>query len=217
VRRPCPRRSDIAEALTFEEPKDPRVLAHIGDCADCREEYEQLATVAQLVASRWLPTDAPARASLAGAGHANPGANVAEELPPGLTELLQRVRSRRRRRLAGVATVAAICAGLGFLLVPTKARPAVVTAARAGSVSLKAAMWPKPWGTYISVDVAGVPRHLLCELVVLGKDQPAQPDGWWWSAKSRLSGIGTATSMHLGQISAIELRVGGKLALVDRL
>lgn len=189
----CPRRVDIVELLV-EPGAHSELREHVAACPECSEEWKGLQRLTSMIAGS--------------------GSSVGTDM----AGLLARVRHRRRRRLAvALGTSAFLVAGgvgagasLGSTSTAVVAHTRTVTAAGPGPIVLVAQLTPRPWGTAVTLRAAGLPAKTVCELVAVGADGSGQPAGWWWSAHGAVRSVQAATSWHLGQLSRIELRIGGR-------
>lgn len=198
----CPRRVQIVDLL-LEPGLDDESREHVANCRECSAELADLQGLPAILAS--VDEDA-----LGGAG---------------LRRLLCRVRARRRRRVAGslavlvvvAVFVTAVLSGLGTGASGTGGAPSrAVSAAGAGSVRLVSQLTARPWGTALTVHASGLPPKTLCELVAVGTGGAGEVVGWWWSAGGKVGAVRAATSWHLGQLSRVELRIGGRTVAATR-
>ncbi|HEX6578805.1 MAG TPA: zf-HC2 domain-containing protein, partial [Jiangellaceae bacterium] len=176
----------VLGALDDEEER--RIRSHVAGCPSCAAEVAALEATAGLLAaagSLGFGNGAPAR----------PGDTVGSPDPRLLDDLLERVRTERRRdrfrRWAlGVAAAAAAAVvavlGVDALSDDQPAAPeqvAVAPSAQAqgsdGGVVLDVDLWRRAWGTAVHVDVSGVPGGSRCSLVAVGVDGTREVAATW--------------------------------------
>lgn len=200
----CPRREDMVELLTgAPEARSADLRDHLDACEECRREWSQLVGMPELVRR---------------------GATFSRELAAaapdgvGMDRLLRQLRRRRRRRagtrlaVAAVVLAAAVIALVALLPSHPGSSPTVRLAATSASgVRLDASLSPRRWGTAMDVTAAGLPPDVRCELVVDGRGVE-QAAGWVWSAAGTIRGVAASTSLHLPQITGVELLVDGHVA-----
>lgn len=158
-----------AYALGLLEDDDNAAFeAHLANCPSCHAE---------------LASFAPMKSLLTGLGPvASPEDFVGE--PPVADLMRKRAEvSRRRRRwtvaAAAAACVAALGGGLGIGFAAAPGGPAPGTAVMAGAqhsavdattgVTGTVGLLSKAWGTYVTLDLAGVHGPLDCELIAVAK------------------------------------------------
>lgn len=197
---------DPAESAEVEE--------HVRACPACRAELADLAELPPLL-DRLTPADVDGLEY----GFADAGAvtqTVTDLRPP--PELLDRLlatasrRHRWRRLLLSVAVAAAILATVigGGSMIMTLTRPAapdqVVTLSGAdpGSrVHGEARLTSRPWGTSITVDVAGLPAGTECSLIAITVDGRRQTVGAWRADYSGAADVTAATSYSLSEVQSL--------------
>jgi hypothetical protein len=197
-------------ALDPEEAK--AVEAHVGTCAECRAEIEQLEVLPALLDA--VP------AARADALAKEPVALKDEQTPP---VLLARVRARRRSlrlRWAGVlagAAAASLVAGIALGPVvttaahpeptPTTTAAATYTLAAADGTHVDLALVRKGWGTELDLACHGMPSSGVFSVwVVTSAGEEERAASWsstGYSGKAILTG---ATSYQLASIRSIQIR-----------
>lgn len=201
--RSCPRRPQVIELLL--EPDPPAdLLAHVADCADCAQDWDELRVLPRLLTGRALPDPDDVHARTAG-------------------DLIRRIRRGRRRRQVSAAAavlVLMVVAGAAGAVVSRTAAPAT-TALPAGAeqvratgqngVRLTADLLPREWGTALRIQASGLPPRIRCELIADGPGQGAQSAGWWWSGEGSVTSVVVATSWHLAQLTQVELVADGRI------
>ncbi|MGP8301905.1 zf-HC2 domain-containing protein [Streptomyces inhibens] len=193
---------------------DRRVLeSHLPTCQECRDELARSAPLAGLLrrspgmsaprlqATREADTDAAPPASSAGLGR-----------------LLEQVRTadiarRRRARRQWLALAAAliVVAGLGLgLTLPFRhsADPATAFTSAAGySVSGRATLTDKPWGTAVSVTLADLPAGAPGPFVlqVSSVDGRKEQAATWAITPNGSAAVTGASALHLPDIRSISV------------
>jgi Putative zinc-finger len=213
-----------AETALFEQ--------HLAECAACRRELDELASLPALLDAVPVP-DAVALA-LAGAAPSMPdpaagGAGAASGTGSGprpapagapgapgalLDELAARRRKFRRRWAAFVGAVAAACLALGVLSAPLVNQPprpdASYSVDAPGGLQVQLALVKKAWGTEVSFTGTSLPTQGTLSLWVKGQDG-SEDRACSWSAtpggKSRITG---ATPIQISRIRSVELRDAGQ-------
>ncbi|GAB3742737.1 zf-HC2 domain-containing protein [Microlunatus parietis] len=197
---------DRAEGVEVEE--------HVRDCPACRAELADLAELPPLL-DRLTPADVE-RLEHGFAGE-DPGAQTVTELRPS-PDLLDRLlaaasrRHRWRRLLVSVAVAAAVLTAAlgGGSMILSLIRPAppdqvvVLTGADPGTqVHGQARLTARPWGTSITVDIAGLPAGTECSLVAVAADGRRQSLGAWEADYSGTADVTVATSYSLSEIASL--------------
>ncbi|MCK9897215.1 anti-sigma factor [Frankia sp. AgB32] len=170
------------------------VDAHLAGCAGCRAELEEAASVPALL--RRLP------------GPAGDG-----ELS--LDELLQRVRAERRSvrrtrswRLAAVAAVLVLCAGIGLVVnspaanAPTGHSVSFV-ATTGTAITGRATLTSKPWGTSLAVAFASLPGSGPFALEVASVNGTMERAASWSSTPTTKASVVGASSIQADAIAVV--------------
>jgi hypothetical protein len=168
-----------AYALGLLEDEDRAAFeAHLADCPSCHTE---------------LAGFSPMKALLTGLGPVESPEDIASEQP--VTDLLRKRAEKNRRRtrrtvaIGAAACVAALGAGLGIGLAVAPSGSPPGTAVLAGqlhsAIDLQTGatgtvgLLTKTWGTYVSLDLAGVHGPLECQLIAVSKTgQRRVVTGW---------------------------------------
>jgi hypothetical protein len=210
------------EAAAFER--------HLAECAPCRGDLDQLASLPALLDAVPVPDavaltspaapapGAPAPAAVrgsaadAGAG-AVPGSDPDSVVPRGLlAALAARRRTSRRLWSAALAAVAAACLGLGFLAAPLlggQAKPdASYSVAAGGGLQVSVGLVKKAWGTELAVEGSSMPVDGTLSLWVKGRDGGEDRACAWTATPSGKVRITGATPLQLASIASIEMRNG---------
>lgn len=203
---------------------------HLAECAACRRELDELASLPALLDAVPVP-DAVALAGTApsmpdpaagGAGAATGAGSDPRPAPAGapgapgvlLDELAARRRKSRRRWAAIVGAVAAACLALGVLAAPLVNPPprpdASYSVEAPGGLQVQLALVKKAWGTEVSFTGTSLPTQGTLSLWVKGQDG-SEDRACSWSAtpggKSRITG---ATPIQISRIRSVELRDAGQ-------
>ncbi|MDV8148775.1 anti-sigma factor family protein [Arthrobacter sp. B10-11] len=199
-----------AEASLFEQ--------HLGGCADCRREVDELASlpalldalpVADAVALTGAPSGPTAPAEATSLGVASAG-----EPDALLDELAVRRRKSRRRRAAFAAAVAAACLALGVLAAPVFNPPprpdASYSVEAPGGLQVQLALMKKAWGTEVSFSGTRLPTEGTLSLWVKGQDGTEDRACSWSATPGGRSRITGATPTQISSISSVELRDEGQ-------
>ena len=158
-----------AYALGLLEDEDNAAFeAHLASCPICHAELTEFA---------------PMKALLTGLGPVETPEDIALVAP--VTDLLRKRAERSRRRVrwtvavAAAACVAALGGGLGIGLAVSSGQPAPGTVTLAGQLHTATdphtgaigtvGLITKAWGTYVTLDLAGVHGPLECELIAVSK------------------------------------------------
>ncbi|KIA71334.1 hypothetical protein ANMWB30_38370 [Arthrobacter sp. MWB30] len=189
------------EARTFED--------HLGSCADCRRELEELASLPALLDA--VPAADAVALTAAGAAPLAPLAREPEPLPEKvLVDLAVRRRKSRRRWAAFVGAVAAACLAVGFLAGPLLNQPPKPDASYSvqsdGGLQLTVDMVKKTWGTELEVEGRSMPLEGTLYLWVKGRDGAEERTCGWTATPSGRIKITGATPVQLAGIAGVELR-----------
>lgn len=172
------------------------VEAHLAGCAGCRAELDETASVPTLL--RRLP-------------------GTAGEGEPSLDELLQRVRAERRSvrrtrswRLAAVAAVLVLCAGIGLVVnspfVRAPSGPSASFVAATGTVITgRATFITKPWGTSLAVAFDGLPGSGPFALEVASVDGTTERAASWSLTSTTKADVVGASSIPADAIDAVRV------------
>jgi hypothetical protein len=221
---------DPADALRFEQ--------HLAECADCRRELDELASLPALLDA--LPVaDAvaltgPASAAPATPGPGSPGVDavpaettsLGEVVPAGdpaglLDELAVRRRKSRRRWAAFVGAVAAACLALGVVAAPLFNPPpkpdASYSVEAPGGLQVQLALMQKAWGTEVSFTGTSLPTRGTLSLWIKGQDGTEDRACSWSATPGGRSRITGATPTQISRIRSVELRDEGqqKVAVIS--
>ncbi|WP_160663373.1 anti-sigma factor family protein [Pseudarthrobacter sp. ATCC 49987] len=199
------------EAAAFEQ--------HLGSCADCRRELDELASLPALLDALPVP-DAVAL----GAAAATTGRKPATPEPPPsgptpavmprqlLDELSTRRRRIRRRWTAALAAAAAGCLALGILAAPLVNQPPKPDASysvQAGDgLQFTVGMVKKTWGTELAVEGRSLPVDGTLSLWVKASDGGEDRACAWTATPSGRVRITGATPLQLANIASVEMRNG---------
>ncbi|MFC7620318.1 anti-sigma factor family protein [Microlunatus sp. GCM10028923] len=190
------------------------VEQHVRDCPSCRAELDDLAELPPLL-DRLTPADI-ARLEHGFADEDAPAPTVTDLRPA--PELLDRLlasavrRHRWRRVMLSVAVAAVLLVTVlgGGSMILTLTRPAppdqvvVLTGADPGSqVYGEARLTARPWGTSITVAVAGLPAGTECGLVAITVDGRRQALGAWRADYSGTADVTVATSYSLSELESL--------------
>jgi len=202
---------ETEEAAAFEQ--------HLGSCADCRRELDELASLPALLDALPVP-DAVAL----GAASASTGREPAtpEVAPPGtapaavprrmLDVLSARRRKIRRRWTAALAAAAAACLALGILAAPLVNQPPKPDASysvQAGDgLQITVGMVKKTWGTELAVEGRSLPVDGTLSLWVKASDGGEDRACAWTATPSGRVRITGATPLQLANIASVEMRNG---------
>jgi hypothetical protein len=152
----------------LEDDGNAAFESHLASCPSCHAE---------------LAAFAPMKSLLTGLGPVFSPEDVAEE-PPVADLMRKRAEVSRRRRRWTVAVAAAACVaalggglGIGFAAAPGGPAPGTVVMAGAQHSAANAqtgvtgtvGLLHKAWGTYVTLDLAGVRGPLDCELIAVAK------------------------------------------------
>ncbi len=201
------------EAAAFEQ--------HLGSCAECRLELDELASLPALLDA--LPVHdavALAAAAPAAAGRELSTSDPAllEPLPAAavprrmLEELSRRRRNARRRWTAALAAAAAACLALGVLAAPLFNPPpkpdASYSVQASDGLQITVGMVKKTWGTELAVDGRSLPVDGTFSLWVKDSDGVEDRACAWTATPSGRVRITGATPLQLSNIASVEMRDG---------
>ena len=176
-----------------------RVQDHLPTCATCRDELASLAGLPGMLRRRPVESQSPANLGV-----------PPQLLPALLGEVAAARRHARRRsglRLAVAAvTVAALTAGGGALLsreTDSAGVQASFAAAPGSSMSGRVHLIAKPWGTALSVDLAGLPRSGRFMLQTTGRDGAREQAASWGATATGTAKVVGATSLTPHDLSRV--------------
>ena len=191
------------EAAVFEQ--------HLGRCAACRQELDELASLPALLDALPVP-DAVALGTPAGREPA-PSVPAPTAVPRRLLdELSARRRKARRRWTAAVAAAAAACLALGIMAAPVFNQPpkpdASYSVQASDGLQITVGLVKKTWGTELAVDGRSLPVDGTLSLWV--KDSAGGEDRAcaWTATPSGRVRITGATPLQLTNIASVEMRNG---------
>ena len=199
------------EAAAFEQ--------HLGSCADCRQELDELASLPALLDALPVP-DAVALSAAAPAAGREPSPSAAAVPAPApasaprrmLEELSKRRRNARRRWSAALAAVAAACLALGILAAPLFNPPpkpdASYSVQASDGLQITVGMVKKTWGTELAVDGRSLPVDGTFSLWVKDSDGVEDRACAWTATPSGKVRITGATPLQLSNIASVEMRNG---------
>ena len=182
--------------------------AHIEGCAACRAEVDSLTPLAQL-----LPMADPGRLADAPVPPKELGDRIAAQIGG---ERGQRRQRRQRRRLvfgfAGAAATAAAALLLALVVFAPSGGQNNSQTVRFSSlprgVAIAATLQPRPFGTEIRMDVAGIRSGTLCQVFLRRSDGSRLPAG---SFRYRYGGQDEAvltSALDLSAARAVGVRAG---------
>lgn len=168
-----------------------RVQDHLPTCAICRDELASLAGLPGMLRRRPVESQSP------------PNLDVPPQLLPALLDEVAAARRHARRRsglrlAVAAVTVAALTAGGGALLSRETDRAGVqasFAAAPGSSMSGRVHLIAKPWGTALSVDLAGLPRSGRFMLQTTGRDGAREQAASWGATATGTAKVVGATSL----------------------
>ena len=200
------------EAAAFEQ--------HLGSCADCRQELDELASLPALLDALPVPdavalaAAAPASAVPAAGGREPSTSDSAPAAVPRrmLDELSTRRRKARRRWTAALAAAAAACLALGILAAPLFNPPpkpdASYSVQASDGLQITVGMVKKTWGTELAVDGRSLPVDGTFSLWVKDSDGVEDRACAWTATPSGRVRITGATPLQLTNIASVEMRNG---------
>lgn len=187
-----------AERQSFEQ--------HLVDCARCQAAVSRLVGLPGLLA-----TTSPADIGVT-------TAPVPDTLLPRL--LITVTRERRRRvalsGLAGAAVAAAIALIVALIVRPSPAAPEALPASVqlqalvAAPLDVSVQLTDKQWGTSVVVHCSYEGPHQAgtgYQLVAFDPDGKPQTLGWWGSVTGSATTVTTASSLHMQDISRLEVQL----------
>jgi predicted anti-sigma-YlaC factor YlaD len=201
-----------AEAAAFEQ--------HLGSCADCRQELDELASLPALLDALPVPDAVALSAAAPAVTGREPSPSVAAVPAPApaaaprrmLEELSTRRRNVRRRWSAALAAVAAVCLALGVLAAPLLNPPpkpdASYSVQASDGLQLTVGMVKKTWGTELAVDGRSLPVDGTFSLWVKDSDGVEDRACAWTATPSGKVRITGATPLQLSNIASVEMRNG---------
>jgi len=184
------------------------VDAHLAACAECRTELAGMAPIPALL--RRLPSAERAGGPAAEHDSGSGGG-------PSLDELLRRVRAERRstrgtrrRRVAAVAASLVLCTGIGLAVSQPFAgappRPSTAVVAAAGtSITGRATLTAKPWGTSLAVTLDNLRGSGPFALEVVSFDGTTERAAAWSSTPTTKVDVVGASSIPTDAIDAIRV------------
>lgn len=204
------------ESAAFEQ--------HLGSCADCRRELDELASLPALLDALPFPDAVALSAAVpAAAGREAP---LSDQAPPDpaldpapaavprrlLEELSTRRRNARRRWTAALAAAAAACLALGVLAAPLFNPPpkpdASYSVQASDGLQVTVGLVKKTWGTELAVDGRSLPVDGTFSLWVKGSDGVEDRACAWTATPSGRVRITGATPLQLSNIASVEMRDG---------
>lgn len=182
------------------------VEAHLAECAACRDELAGLAGLPALL-SRVTPEEVE---------------RTVEPADPGLLEpLLARVAAERRRSrlrlLVAAAAVLVLLAGVlsGVVALrdtrsaptPRVASPSATFSAtgKASQVSARVEVFPRAWGTSVSLRLSGVAPYTTCQLIAVGQDGRRDVAASWRATYSGGASVTGATALNPRDIARFDV------------
>ena len=207
------------------EPEDAAEFErHLGSCADCRQELDELASIPALLDALPVPDAVALGAATAAAGR-EPAPSVPALSVPApaavprrmLDELSARRRNARRRVTAALAAVAAVCLALGILAAPLVNQPpkpdASYSVQASGGLQITVGLVKKTWGTELAVEGRSLPVDGTLSLWVKDNDGGEDRACAWTATPSGRVRITGATPLQLTNISSVEMRDGQQQAV----
>lgn len=141
-----------ARALGAQSPETDAALdAHLDGCADCHAELAELRATAGA-----LSLADPDRS-----GVPDPGPALADQIVARIALERATIARQRRRRLARASAAAAAAAvavsiAIGAMVTSEGGEPDVIELAGSGGSTGSARLVARPWGTEVTLDVAGL-------------------------------------------------------------
>ena len=202
------------------EPEDAAEFErHLGGCADCRQELDDLASIPALLDALPVPDAVALGAAAATAGREPPRTVPASAVPAPaevprrmLDELSSRRRKARRRVTAALAAVAAGCLALGILAAPLVNQPpkpdASYSVQASSGLQITVGLVKKTWGTELAVEGRSLPVDGTFSLWVKDNDGGEDRACAWTATPSGRVRITGTTPLQLTNISSVEMRDG---------
>jgi len=182
----------------LDDPDKRRVQEHLPRCEVCRDEAGDLALLPELLRRRTTT-------------HADP--RVPAVPPQLLPDLLRQVAARRRqerrqwviRAAVAAVTVAALTLGGGALLTRERspAGERIDLVAATGPASGHARLAAKPWGTAITVDLAGLPLEGRFVLQTTARDGHQEQAATWAATPTGAVTVVGATSLTPADVTSV--------------
>ncbi|MCK9927021.1 zf-HC2 domain-containing protein [Frankia sp. Mgl5] len=171
------------------------VEAHLAGCAGCRAELDETASVPTLL--RRLP------------GTAGAGEPSGQAAPAGARRR-RSVHRTRSRRLAAVAAVLVLCAGIGLVVNSPFARapsgPSTSFVAATGTaITGRATLITKPWGTSLAVAFDSLPGSGPFAPEVASVDGTTERAASWSSTPTTKADVVGASSIPADAIDAVRV------------
>jgi len=182
----------------LEDADSGRVQDHLSGCQLCRGEVAELAVLPQLLRRRSTTDPEPVRPA------------VPPELLPALLHQVAAQRHQHRRRwplrsAVAAVTVAALTVG-GVALLTRWQAPAsqrIALSAASGPASGHAQLAIKPWGTAITVDLAGLPSQGPFLLQTTARDGHREQAATWAGTATGAVTVVGATSLTPTNVTRI--------------
>ena len=205
------------EAAAFEQ--------HLGSCADCRQELDELASLPALLDALPVPDAVVLSAAASAAAGREPSTSdpalsdpaPSDHVPAAvprrmLEELSMRRRKARRRWTAALAAAAAACLALGALAAPLFNPPpkpdASYSVQASDGLQVTVGLVKKTWGTELAVDGRSLPVDGTFSLWVKSSDGAEDRACAWTATPSGRVRITGATPLQLSNIASVEMRDG---------
>lgn len=213
---------DAAYVLGSLSPAERQAYEqHLAGCARCQASVGRLAGLPGLLA-----VTSPADVS----GSTAP---VPDTLLPRLLDTVARERRRHRFLVSGVtgaAIAAAVALVIALLVRPapatpqasstttqTQPAPVQMTPLVSGPMNVSLQLTDKQWGTSVVVRCAYEGAHQAgvgYQLVAFDPDGKPQTLGWWASVTGSATTVTTASSLHLKDISRLEVQLPDGMPLL---
>ena len=195
------------EAAAFEQ--------HLGSCADCRQELDELASLPALLDALPVPDAVALAAAAPAAAGREPSTpdHAPAAVPRGMLEELSTRRRRARRRwTAALAVAAAASLALGILAAPLFNQPpkpdASYSVQASDGLQITVGMVKKTWGTELAVDGRSLPADGTFSLWVKDSDGVEDRACAWTATPTGRVRITGATPLQLSNIASVEMRDG---------
>lgn len=185
---------------------------HLTTCLDCREE---LASFAGLPALLRLGADRVL-------------SSMSEPSDGALARALDSVRGerKRRRRMAQLASAAAVVLGLGATTAglaavqgddPTTSPTAVSLVAASGSTSRgQTSLTARPWGTSVDLELSGLPQEQRFVVWVVSADGTRQQAATWASTPDGVARVTGASALARSEVAAVRVTTSAGALLLSR-